>query len=122
MAKCITKTEADKLFQKEHDYKEEYEFWNKFSSVEFTEADIKDKELHFIMWHNTDNASPSNGKKVLIRVRWYNGKVGIYLGKKVSESDWVYDYDDKKLYPADGTQGGEGCGNVTHWSYIERMN
>ena len=100
MAKCITKTEADKLFQKEHEY----------------------KELHFIMWHNTDNASPSNGKKVLIRVRWYNGKVGIYLGKKISESDWVYDYDDKKLYPADGTQGGEGCGNVTHWSYIERMN
>lgn len=49
MAKCITKTEADKLFQKEHDYKEECEFWNKFSSVEFTEADIKDKELHFIM-------------------------------------------------------------------------
>ena len=31
----MTKEEADVLFQKEHEYKEECEFWNKFNEVEF---------------------------------------------------------------------------------------
>ena len=53
MGKCISKTEADELFQKEHDYKEECEFWNKFNDVEFTEADIKDKELIYSYSENS---------------------------------------------------------------------
>jgi hypothetical protein len=121
----MRKETADMIHVANEQYQESRQFWNTFCQSALERLEVDKSNTTSVYWQSTKESAPRFGKQVLGKIKWNNGKIGIYLVRRLNHSDteWVFDYDDKPVYPISKNQysSNDYYGNVIAWANLKEL-